>query len=104
MAYLVEITPRAERDLTSLYVDINATDSERARQWYLGFTEAILGLAEMPNRNPITPENKRLRHLLYGRKPHVYRAIFRLRNKARRVEILHIRHGGRRRFKASDLA
>lgn len=103
MAYLVEITPRAERDLDSLYLDINAIDSERARQWYLGLRGAILGLGEMPNRNPATPENKRLRHLLYGTKPHVYRVIFRVRNKARRVEVLHIRHGARRRFRASDL-
>jgi plasmid stabilization system protein ParE len=104
MAYLVEITPRAERDLDSLYLDINAVDSERARQWYLGFTTAILSLREMPNRNPTTPENKRLRQLLYGSKPHVYRAIFRVRKRERRVEILHVRHGARRRFRASDLA
>jgi toxin ParE1/3/4 len=104
MAYLVEITPRAERDLTSLYLEINAADSERARQWYLGFTAAILGLAEMPNRNPITPENTRLRHLLYGSKPHVYRAILRVRKRERRVEILHIRHGARKRFRRSDIS
>jgi toxin ParE1/3/4 len=94
-AYLIEITPRAERDLAALYLQIHAVDSEHARQWYLGFTAAIPSLGEMPNRNPATPENKRLKQLLYGNKPHVYRAIFRVRNRERRVEILHIRHGAR---------
>jgi toxin ParE1/3/4 len=103
MAYLVSITSRAERDLAALYEKINAADSERARQWYFGLRDAILGLREMPNRNPATPENKRLRHLLYGRKPNVYRVIFRVRQKARCVDILHIRHGARQRFRASDL-
>src|SRR5437660_4765438 len=33
MAYRVAITPRAERDLASLYLQINAADSDVARQW-----------------------------------------------------------------------
>ena len=103
MAYLVSITSRAERDLASLYESIHAADSERARQWYFGLKEAILGLREMPNRNPVTRENKRLRQLLYGRKPNVYRVIFRVKSKGRQVEIIHIRHGARQRFRASDL-
>jgi len=103
MAYLVSITSRAERDLAALYGQIHAADSKRARQWYFDLEEAILGLREMPNRNPVTPENKRLRHLLYGRKPHVYRVIFRVKSNGRQVEILHVRHGARQRFRASDL-
>ncbi|HEX6802526.1 MAG TPA: type II toxin-antitoxin system RelE/ParE family toxin [Terriglobales bacterium] len=103
MAYRVEITPRAERDLFFLYLDINAVDSKHAREWYLGLREAILGLSRMPLRNPTTSENKRLRHLLYGHKPHVYRIIFRVRQKQRRVEVLHIGHGARRRFQRTDL-
>jgi hypothetical protein len=34
MAYLVKIASRAERDLASLYIEINAEEPERARQWY----------------------------------------------------------------------
>lgn len=103
MDYLVKVTPRAEGDLTSLYLQINATDSERARHWYFALTDAILGLREMPNRNSTTRENKRLRHILYGKKPNVYRVIYRVTEKRRLVEVLHIRHGARRRFKQSDL-
>src|SRR5690242_10534849 len=78
MAYRVEFTPRSERDLDFLYSAINAADSELARKWYIGLKQAILSLRLMPNRNPITPENKRVRHLLYGARPHVYRVIYRV--------------------------
>src|SRR5437588_4833391 len=103
MAYRVAITPRAERDLASLYLQINAADSEVARQWYLGLVAGILSLRRMPNRNPVTPENKRLRHLLYGGKPHVYHVIFRVLSKYRIVQVLPIRPGARHKFRASGL-
>lgn len=103
MAYLVRIASRAERDLTSLYEEINAPDSAAARRWYRGLKQAILSLAEKSNRGAITPENKRLRHLLYGEKPYVYRVIYRVDNRRRRVDVLHIRHGATRRFRRSDL-
>ena len=103
MAYLVRITSRAERDLASLYDEINAPDSAAARHWYRGLKQAILSLAERPNRCAGTPENRRLRHLLYGEKPHVYRIIYRVDNRRRRVDVLHIRHGARRRFRRFDL-
>jgi plasmid stabilization system protein ParE len=41
--------------------------------------------------------------LLYGHKPHIYRAIFRVLEKQKRVEVLHVRHGARRRFKDADV-
>jgi toxin ParE1/3/4 len=103
MAYLVRIASRAERDLVSLYEEINAPDSA-ARRWYRGLKQAILSLAERPNRCPVTPENRRLRHLLYGEKPHLYRVIYRVDGRRRQVDVLHIRHGARRKFRASDLA
>ena len=103
MAYRVEITDRADRDLEALYGQVHAADSERARNWYFGLRTAIFGLRDMPGRCSRAPENKNLRHLLYGRRPHVYRVIFRIRKKTRLVEILHIRYGARRKFKATDL-
>jgi len=50
------------------------------------------------------PENGKLRHLLFGNKPYIYRAIYRVIDKQKRVEVLHIRHGARQRLKASDVA
>lgn len=98
MPYLVNLTARAERDLEYLYTAINAEQSDAALEWYRGMKEAILSLKASPNRCPVTPENPRLRHLLYGRKPHVYRVIYCVGEKRKRVDILHIRHGARRRF------
>jgi toxin ParE1/3/4 len=44
----------------------------------------------------VTPENRALRHLLFGKKPHVYRVIFAIDGRALVVRVLHIRHGARR--------
>ena len=104
MAYLVRTTERAEHDLDLLYEQINGTDSIAAKRWYGGLKKAILSLAMRPNRCPVTPENSRLRHLLYGNKPHVYRVIYRVNEPRKQVDVLHIRHGARRRFRRSDLA
>jgi toxin ParE1/3/4 len=103
MAYLVSIAARAERDFTSLYEQINAENSRAALKWYRGLRRAVLSLEELPGRCPTTPEDPRLRHLLYGRKPHVYRVIYRVVEREKRVEVLHIRHGAMREFKPADV-
>lgn len=103
MAYVVNVTARAERDLALLFDAINAENSEVALKWYRGLTNAILSLAEHPNRCPETPENRKLRHLLYGRKPHIYRVIYRVDEKCKQVTVLHIRHGVRQRFKRTEV-
>jgi plasmid stabilization system protein ParE len=104
MAYLVNITVRAERDFVSLHEELHAGDSKAAKRWYSGLKEAVLTLERLPNRCPTTPENPQLRQLLYGRKPHVYRVIYRVLNVEKRVDILHIRHGARRRLTVANLA
>ena len=103
MAYLVSLTARARRDLAHLYWTINAEHSEAALKWYHGLKAAILSLEEQPNRCPATPENDKLRHLLYGNKPHVYRAIYRVLEKQKQVQVLHIRHGARGSLKGPML-
>ncbi|MGA3159847.1 MAG: type II toxin-antitoxin system RelE/ParE family toxin [Terracidiphilus sp.] len=103
MAYLIDITDRAERDLDSVFEEIHASDSEAALKWYKGLYEAILTLERLPHRCPSTRENRQFRHLLYGHKPHVYRVIYRILDKQKLVEVLHVRHGARREFTASDL-
>ncbi len=103
MAYRVNITLRAERDFTELYQEVNADESQAALKWYRGLKEAVLSLEVYPNRCPVTPEKSQLRHLLYGNKPYVYRVIFRVLERQKQVNILHIRHGARRAFKASEI-
>ena len=103
MAYLVNVTVRAERDLALLFEAIKAEHSEAALNWYRGLKEAILSLEAHPELCPETPENRSLRHLLYGFKPHVYRIIYRVIEKQKQVDVLHIRHGARERFKRPEV-
>ena len=103
MACLVSLTVRAQRDLALLFDAINAGQSDAAVKWYGGLKEAILSLEEHPERCPETPENTKLRHLLYGHKPHVYRVIYRVTERHKQVDVLHIRHGARKRFKRSEV-
>ena len=98
MAYLVSLTVRAQRDLALLFHEKNAEHSEAALKWYRGLKEAILSLEDHPSRCPATPENPALRHMLYGQKPHIYRVLYRIAEKPKRVDVLHIRHGARKAF------
>jgi toxin ParE1/3/4 len=104
VAYLVSITSRAERDLADLYGEIKADQSDAALEWYRALKDSILSLEEQPNRCPLIRKRNKLRHLFYGHKPHVYRVIYRVLEKRKEVEVLHIRHGARRKPKTSDLA
>jgi toxin ParE1/3/4 len=103
MEYRVKLMPRAERDLASLYDRVGARSSEAALTWYRGLRDAIRTLRNTPNRCPVTPEDRALRHLLYGIKPHVYRVIYRILEKPKQVDVLHIRHAARQEFKTGEL-
>ena len=103
MAYRVKIMHRAQRDLTAIYGRIEAPSSDAAYIWYRGLRDAIRALHTHPNRCPATPEDKDLRHLLYGNNPHIYRVIYRINERQKQVEVLHIRHGARDKFKAGEV-
>jgi plasmid stabilization system protein ParE len=98
MAYRVDITERAERDLDRIYLSIEADSSEQARIWFNGLERAVLSLDQYPARGAIIPEGGDLRHLLYGRKGHRYRVIYALDEANRAVTVLHIRRGARDAF------
>ncbi len=71
MPYGVELTDRAKRDLSWLYVRINAAESAAAARRFNGLEQAVYALARFPRRCPIAPEGKKtkrmLGHLLYGK-------------------------------------
>lgn len=100
MGFRVKIMPRAQRDLAALYREIG--DSPAARAWYAGLREGIRSLRDNPRRCPIAPEDAKIRHWLYGNKPHVYRILYRILEKARQVDILHIRHGAMDAFDSTE--
>lgn len=107
MTYHVEFAARAARDLEALFVEKNAAESGTAARWYNGLEQAVLGLASHPHRCPFCPEarktKRKLRHLLYGKKPHLYRVIYEVDERGQTVWGLTIRHGARRKLKPSDL-
>ena len=100
MAFRVKIMPRAERDLAAIYRVIG--ESKAARAWYQGLKDGIRSLLDNPHRSPVSPEDTMLKHWLYGSKPHVYRVIYRVLEGAKRVEVLHIRHGAMDAFVPSE--
>ncbi len=96
MAYLVELTRRAERDLEYLYQLISAEDSKAAVRWFNKLEAAIYTLERLPRRCSKAPESKKarrqLRQLLYGAKRNAYRVIFEIDESRKVVRILTIRH------------
>jgi toxin ParE1/3/4 len=96
MAYVVRTTLRAEQDLHSIFLYIQADSSPAANKWFNGLVDAIQTLAQHPLRSPKIPENRNLRHLLYGNKPHIYRILYSVDLHTQTVTIIHIRHHARK--------
>jgi toxin ParE1/3/4 len=95
MQYLVSLTERALRDMELIYEFVQADSSERAFAWFNDLAEAIYSLERYPDRGAVTPESKKLRHLLFGKKPTTYRIIYTADKRHAAVSILHIRHSAR---------
>jgi plasmid stabilization system protein ParE len=72
MAYRVELTLRAERDVEYLYRRSATADAAAAARWFNGLEQAIYTLEGFPRRCPVAPESKKakrpLRHLVYCRR------------------------------------
>ncbi len=96
MAWRVELTARAERDLEQIFQFINATDSATAARWFDGLEDTIESLNTLPERGTTTDYDPNLRFLLYGNKPHIYRILYRIHARPDRVIVTHIRHGARK--------
>jgi plasmid stabilization system protein ParE len=97
MEYRVDLTNRATRDLATLFLAKNAAGAGAGARWFNQLEEAISSLSRFPRRNPIAPENRKariqLRHLLWGRRPHVYRVVYRIGEPNKVVNVVTIRHG-----------
>jgi plasmid stabilization system protein ParE len=98
MTFRVEITASAEQDANAI-LDwlLSEHAGETGMRWFAALEDAIASLAEFPSRCRLAPENAvfpfEVRHLLYGRKPHVYRILFTIEETT--VYVLHVRHGRR---------
>ncbi len=101
LTFHVEISLRAARDLRHILAYIHAESSRQARVWFNGLEAVIASLDRYPARGRVTPENQRLRELLYGKRPQVYRIIYAIDMRRRMVRVVHIRHGARGRMTAA---
>ncbi|MCC6719318.1 MAG: type II toxin-antitoxin system RelE/ParE family toxin [Acetobacteraceae bacterium] len=97
MPFRVELTERAVRDLSAIHAFILARHVGRAAAWFDGLERRIADLAALPERGTAVPEQPALRQVLYGRRPHVYRVIYRVDAAEQAVLVIHIRHGARAR-------
>lgn len=100
MRYTVVIEASAIEDIEATVLWLANDSEESARNWYRRVRDAIVSLETSPTRCPLAPENEsfleEIRHLLHGRKPHVYRIAFTVQGKT--VHVLHVRHGAREPF------
>src|SRR6059058_1598940 len=94
MPYLVRLADRALRDMEAIYEFIDA-EAESAFAWFNDLAREIYSLERFPERGAVIRESKRLRHLLFGKKPSTYRIIYALDKRKHLVSVLHIRHSAR---------
>jgi toxin ParE1/3/4 len=100
MPFRVKTSAHAERDLERIYCFIEGDTSDHAATWFKGLVDVIGTLVDMPQRFPVIREDPDSRHLLYGNKPHIYRIIYRIDESESIINILAVRHGARRAYKA----
>ena len=95
MPYLVRLADRALRDMEAIYEFIDAEVSESAFAWFNDLAREIFSLERFPESGAVIRESKKLRHLLFGKKPSTYRIIYAVDKRNDVVNVLHIRRGAR---------
>jgi plasmid stabilization system protein ParE len=81
--------------MEAIYEFIEADSPGSAAAWFSKLSVAVYSLEQYPNRGRVIKENKKLRHLLFGGKPNIYRIIYAVDKRNAAVNVLHIRHGAR---------
>jgi plasmid stabilization system protein ParE len=94
MAFKIEYTLRADADLDELLAWLISREAGKAGlRWLNGLIKAIDRLRIMPERCPRHRKDRRIPYtvfqLFYGRKPHIFRILFRVEDDT--VYILRIR-------------
>mgnify|MGYP002780490732 CR=1 FL=1 len=95
MAYTINILPRARTEIHSNAEWMRRNYSPKAAsKGYAGISAAIQALAHNPERYPEAEEASEfgvnLRVKLYGRRPHVFRILYRIRGDC--VNVHRVRH------------
>ncbi len=94
MQYEVIITPSGKADIFETNTWLLENYPQLADKWLWETSKAVTSLAKMPERCVVSPESAafdvEVRQLLYGKKPHVYRILFSIRET--KVFVLRVRH------------
>ena len=105
MRCVVKVTATAEREAEAAFHWLSERTSVHAVRWIDGLHDALRGLADFPARWPLAREegnfDEKIRQLLYGKAPHIYRVLFIIRGSV--VHVLHVRHGARRAMNLSEI-
>jgi plasmid stabilization system protein ParE len=103
--YRVHFTNSASSDAEAAYDWIRADSPSAAVKWFNGLADVIESLETLPERCALARESARagekIRQLLYGRRPHVYRILYIIRGTD--VYILHVRHSARQTMERDDI-
>ena len=94
MKYEVIITPSGKADIFETNTWLLENYPNIADKWLWETSKAVTSLAKSPERCAISLESDafdvEVRQLLYGKKPHVYRVLFSIRET--KVFVLRVRH------------
>jgi len=110
MAFRVEVSPRAFRDLDEIAGFIETHGSfQQAEEWFNGIMAAIRTLEMMPDRCRVADVSSELgqevRMLLYGKR-RLYRVYYSVQHRTRTtgtVRVFHVRHWARESLDARQL-
>ncbi len=101
MAYTVEFSARANRDIDEIVARIQADAPIRATQWRKKLHMKLQALITFPESGGLAPENEEarteVRQLIYG----WYRALYTIRGAT--IYILTIRHGARQLMSSEEM-
>jgi toxin ParE1/3/4 len=93
VAYRVNLTNRAVRDLERLYDSIHASTGQAAFEWFNKLVDTIYSLDHLPERGTVNPKNETQRQLFFGDKPHIYKIVYNIDTRRHTVTVVVIRHG-----------
>ncbi len=106
MAYRVEVSEPAERDLRDALAYLTERSPDGAVRWMDAMERGIESLRHLPERWPVAAENDRVdrftvRQLVVGRRRGRYRVLFAV-EKPDRVLVLRVQHGAQDAVKLED--
>ncbi|AIE85974.1 type II toxin-antitoxin system RelE/ParE family toxin [Fimbriimonas ginsengisoli] len=96
MAYRVEATFQAARDIEEAIAYIGEDSVSAARKWHSELQELIQSLEEMPARFPIIAEADILKRPYRSAHHYSHRVIFRIDEGEKKVYVVRLYHGARK--------